>query len=186
MEQPTLPLPDLVPPGYRRCPRCGVVRHLNAFPRDASRPNGRFSYCTLCHRSYQSAWKHDHPEQFAQREARTIAKAKAWQAAHPEEYALFLRRRELLRRYGITPEEYGAMLEDQDGHCAICPRKPEEEPHGVLHVDHDHACCGPKTACRRCVRGLLCGPHNFMLGCARDDVDILHAAIDYLSRNRSA
>lgn len=34
------------------CPRCGVVKRLDAFGRDASRPDGRYSYCKECRRSH--------------------------------------------------------------------------------------------------------------------------------------
>lgn len=79
--------------------------------------------------------------------------------------------------YGLTPEDFERLLEQQDNRCAICgtaewgssgrwPGKP--------HVDHDHATGR--------VRGLLCGSCNYGLGAFRDDLERLHAAIQYLSR----
>lgn len=64
------------------------------------------------------------------------------------------RDRTLQRRYGITAEEYDALLSAQGGRCAMCKR-----PHrgrGRLAVDHDHATGR--------VRGLLCFHCNTMLG----------------------
>jgi hypothetical protein len=46
---------------------------------------------------------------------------------------------------GVNDERYEKMLEDQDGHCALCPGTGKTRR---LHVDHDH-----KTGE---VRGLLC------------------------------
>jgi Recombination endonuclease VII len=60
------------------------------------------------------------------------------------------RRARLKMLYGITPEEYDALLEKQGSRCAICrsedPRNPRSP--GVWSIDHDH-----ETGK---VRGLLC------------------------------
>lgn len=89
----------------------------------------------------------------------------------------------LLRNYGITADQYDAMLDEQGGTCAICPAVPKDGQ--SLHVDHDHACCpGRKKSCGQCVRGLLCEDCNRVLGMFRDDTTRLQSAIDYLSRER--
>jgi len=63
--------------------------------------------------------------------------------------------RKLRRAFGITEIEYNEILKRQNGHCATCPRTPEDEGRR-LAVDHDH-----KTGK---VRGLLCYPCNISLG----------------------
>ena len=79
--------------------------------------------------------------------------------------------RSLQRKYGITPEDYNYMLEQQQGGCAICF---QGNPSGRrLAVDHNHD-TGE-------VRGLLCGRCNVGLGNFGDNVDNLEAAIDYLN-----
>jgi len=50
-----------------------------------------------------------------------------------------------IKQYGLTPEDYRAML--GDGRCPICGRKMRK-----VNVDHDH-----KT---KQVRGLVCGTCN--------------------------
>jgi hypothetical protein len=151
-----------------------------SFPLDGARRDGRYPYCCLCHRGYQASWRRANPELTEARQLRSLERARAWREAHPEEYRRLRRRASLIRRYGITPEHYGAMLESQGGHCALCPRRPEDEKHGVLHVDHDHSCCGPRKACSACVRALLCFNHNALLGNAHEDPDLLRRAADFL------
>jgi hypothetical protein len=75
------------------------------------------------------------------------------------------------RLYGIGPDQYAAMLEAQDGGCAICHGQSMDGK--GLHVDHDHA-TGRN-------RGLLCDRCNRGLGLFRDDAALLRAAADYLS-----
>ena len=70
--------------------------------------------------------------------------------------------------YGITPGEYDALLEEQNGVCAICNERPVER----LCVDHDH----PTDL----IRGLLCRLCNLGLGHFKDDIGRLRAAIAYL------
>lgn len=86
----------------------------------------------------------------------------------------------LRRRYGITPEEYDALLAEQGGGCAICDRTPEENGRR-LAIDHDHACCPDRRrTCGQCIRGLLCTPCNNRLGVI-EDVEWVAAATVYLN-----
>ena len=84
-------------------------------------------------------------------------------------------RRQTVKQYGITLEQWDAMLIAQSGRCKICVR-PMRKP----HTDHDHSCCPGRGSCGKCVRGLLCWECNTMIGNAHDDVTILQSAIDYL------
>lgn len=94
------------------------------------------------------------------------------------------RRNHLLKTYGLSLEDYEALLRAQGGVCAIC--------HGArsynLAVDHCHKTeaawidvgLDPQIAARRSVRGLLCKAHNKLLREVRDNPQILRAAADYL------
>jgi hypothetical protein len=81
------------------------------------------------------------------------------------------RERRWTATYGITAEEYDAILKAQGGACYICRRaKGLSKP---LCVDHDH-----ETGM---VRGLLCNPCNAdVLGHARDEIEFFERAIEYL------
>jgi RimJ/RimL family protein N-acetyltransferase len=72
------------------------------------------------------------------------------------------------RRYGLSREDYNAMMDGQEGKCAICRQKKR------LVVDHDH-----KT---KMVRGLLCGGCNLALGHYNDDIGLVRNVIAYLRR----
>jgi hypothetical protein len=76
----------------------------------------------------------------------------------------------LTRRYGISAEEADAMLEKQDGLCAICRTAPAE------HADHDHETGG--------VRVMLCFNCNGGLGQLKDDPILLHIAAFYVEHHR--
>ena len=80
----------------------------------------------------------------------------------------------LQRNYKISLEEYNQLLLQQDNKCAICK---QENTWGErnLPVDHDH-----KT---NKVRGILCHNCNSMLGYARDNIEFLKEAINYLTKN---
>jgi hypothetical protein len=84
------------------------------------------------------------------------------------------RRSNLKRGYGITPEDYQAMHDAQEGVCAICkcPASGKAKQSSRLVVDHNHV-TGE-------VRGLLCLSCNRALGWFRDDREVLLAALQYL------
>ncbi|QGJ93718.1 endonuclease VII [Mycobacterium phage Hannaconda] len=76
------------------------------------------------------------------------------------------------------------LLEEQEHRCANpgC-RAPLAAGRGA-HLDHDHDCCGSGKACVACTRGILCPACNLMLGSAKDDIERLRGAIEYLETFR--
>lgn len=82
-----------------------------------------------------------------------------------------------LQRYCMTAADFEELLERQGGGCAICG-----DTEARLDVDHDHTCCSARVgSCGKCIRGLLCNPCNRMLADARDSVERLQSAIQYLN-----
>lgn len=82
-------------------------------------------------------------------------------------------------RYGLTSDQYDAILEHQNGLCAICSQPEGISVSGKPHrlaVDHDHV-SGK-------IRGLLCRRCNIALGHFDDKVENLQAAIQYLAMPR--
>ncbi len=91
------------------------------------------------------------------------------------------RNHHLIRKYGITEEDYFNLLEAQEGVCKICSNPPSSRDHKAnkegmfyLHIDHDH------TDGR--VRGLLCTNCNNGLGRFKDRIDLLVKAAEYLRK----
>lgn len=85
----------------------------------------------------------------------------------------------LRRKYNLTPEQYDALLAQQDGGCAVCGGLNRGR-----HLEVDHGCCVGDTSCGSCVRGLLCGPCNKAIGQLRDDPVVLRKAAEYLEAFR--
>jgi len=74
--------------------------------------------------------------------------------------------------YGISQEDFDAMLTAQGGKCAICGTAEWRGRHNRPHVDHCHA--------TKAFRGILCDFCNRGLGIFEDDPARLRAAANYL------
>ena len=123
-------------------------------------------------------WRRDNSSRSA---ARPANKARANDRRRGTEREQLSRRKQRLRRYGLTIEQYDAMLADQQGLCALCG-KPPSNPDGIgvagrLHVDHDH-----ETGR---VRSLLCLNCNHGVGSFRDDPEVMRRAAEYVERFRA-
>lgn len=81
--------------------------------------------------------------------------------------------------FGIPADLYWALYDFQGGHCAILNCRATGKTRR-LAVDHDHKCCPGRTSCGKCVRGLLCNPHNEMFGRNGDDPEVFRDMAGYL------
>jgi hypothetical protein len=75
----------------------------------------------------------------------------------------------LRRGFGITIEDYTALLSKQNGVCAICKKPPVIK---ALAVDHKHG--------TTLIRGLLCDTCNRGLGQFFDNPALLQQAAIYI------
>lgn len=131
------------------------------------------------------AWRAANPERMKELQLNyrlanpgvTITRSREWYAANKPRAAMQARIKKLAS-YGLTEAQYQAMLEGQDGKCAICGSR-----HGLaskkhpLYVDHCHS-TGK-------VRGLLCNRCNAGLGMFQDQPALLVRALNYLSKSSS-
>jgi len=81
----------------------------------------------------------------------------------------------LVLKYGITFDDFKAMLKNQNYQCAICGIHQAQLVYRMA-VDHDHS-TGK-------VRGLLCRPCNHALGLLKDDPRNAARASEYLKANK--
>jgi hypothetical protein len=74
------------------------------------------------------------------------------------------------KQYGFTTDQAKHHLKNQHGNCKICSKETK------LYVDHNH------TTGK--VRGLICNNCNTVIGHAKESVDVLLKAIDYLKEHK--
>lgn len=149
------------------CKICGIEKPFEDFPKDKSNWTGRYSYCRECHKAKSLKYYYDNIDE--QREKRKLF-SKQYCKKNPEK-----RRNTLLKnKYKITTEDFLKIHSSQNGCCAIC-NISEENFGKFLSVDHEHS-SGK-------VRGLLCQKCNLLLGNAKDSIDILIKAIEYLGKH---
>jgi hypothetical protein len=162
----------------KRCRYCGEEKPLAEFYRDRSARDGHRPECKACTARKRRAWYEENRD-------REVARVQKWAAEHPKQYAATQerykqsgakaksnRKSHLKRKYGLTLEQFDAMLAQQSGLCAICGDRP------AAHVDHDHE--------NGRVRALLCFNCNGALGHMLDNPGWLLRAIDYLEWHRAS
>lgn len=162
----------------------------NAWHREwhAKNPHKYAEYMRRFRERYPEKAKANHRNYYLRHKERLAAQQKIWVAANREKVRAANRarrkknpqkahehdlRHRLKKDYGITREQFDAMLVAQGNACAIC-RTPRAQIRRLC-VDHCH-----KT---KTVRGLLCQYCNVGLAQFRDNPAFLFAAIDYLARS---
>ena len=185
----------------KKCNRCKELKPLSAFNKCKTFADGYQKTCRDCTKAYyqkpevkerlkkyQKQYRKNHPDvaikasrKYRQNNREKVLKsareyAKKIREEKPEEIHIKDRISHLEKTYGISSEEYEILLKSQNNMCAICKGKNDKDHNGrrYLCIDHDHS--------NNHIRGLLCNKCNVLLGMARDNVNILQAAIEYLSK----
>ena len=135
------------------CSKCKVEQPIEEFY--LRKTGKKESRCRTCCSSESGKWRRANPR------------------THIENQKMTLR-----QKYGMTLDQYDAMLAAQDGTCKICKSYTAGGFSGRFHVDHDHVTSK--------VRGLLCHDCNVGLGHFKDDISTLAKAIAYLQDNSRA
>ena len=142
---------------YTHCSKCGILKHLDLFTNDKSKPSGKRPSCKKCDAKYA-------------KRSDVVARRRG------PRYVL-IKRKHKLKMYGITSEEYDALLVKQNDLCAICeqPETRFDSKTGItwpLSIDHNHI-TGKG-------RGLLCHSCNVGLGFFKENIQILERAVKYV------
>lgn len=96
-----------------------------------------------------------------------------WYGRNPDKRRA-IRRRQRLKRYGLTEQTYQAILYGTRGRCPICTIVMTEDALRPTSAVIDHK--GNVT------RGILCNHCNQALGLFKDSLEVLDRAILYLQR----
>ncbi|MFB7440255.1 endonuclease VII domain-containing protein [Streptomyces mirabilis] len=145
----------------KKCTKCGVDKPRTEFHKSHDGKHGPVlkSLCKACH----------------------AAQVREWYSRNTERAITNKRRLQIKQAYGLTPEQYDAMVEAQSGLCAICGRPERAKRDGKvmrMPVDHCH-----KTGR---VRALLCHACNRAIGLLGEDIDLMRNAIEYLLSHKAA
>lgn len=133
----------------KACSRCGAFKSLTEFSPSDRYKSGHRSHCLECNRQDSRRWRRENPEKL-----RESARAS-----------------QLRARYGMTQQDFDAMLASQGGVCAICGA---DDPGNGRRWNVDH-CHDTGT-----IRALLCAGCNIGIGHLGHDPARLHAAADYI------
>ena len=142
--------------GTKICRYCEVEKDLDSFSRHPNTKDKRNPRCKACKNEQQRQFYQENREQL-------LPRFKAYRR-------LNWRR----SQYGISNDEFAAMVAAQNGECLFGHAVPETEK---LVVDHSHS-TGK-------VRGILCSSCNLAIGHFREDISRLEAAIAYLKLHNS-
>lgn len=139
-------------------------------------------------KEYHKQWRADNPEKVKASQKRYAPKKREKYAENPEKYLEAQRkshakdpekRRTTARKtlFGVTKEDFARMLSRQSGLCDVCGNEfSHSKQRFAPSIDHCHT--------SGVIRGVLCGSCNSLLGHAKDNIDILERASDYLKQFR--
>lgn len=131
--------------GSKVCTVCGVRKDFSQFYKHNQTADKRCPDCKDCLR----------------------ARTKTWWASNKNSGRMATWRHHLLKKYGMTVEDFDTMLIQQAGLCGICGQQMVDP-----QVDHCHATGS--------VRMLLCRPCNIGIGYFKDSPGLLRRAAEYV------
>lgn len=149
----------------KRCSKCGIKKERGEFSKARQELDGLQYHCKDCNAESYYLRKVKNPAKMRKQQRR-------WRKLNPrtpaQSYKMALK-----SKYGLSVEDFNALLDKQDNRCVICSEKFTSTKH--RHVDHCHT--------TKKVRGLLCQFCNTGLGNFRDSPDRLRAAANYLEKS---
>jgi hypothetical protein len=163
---------NLAKGGFKFCSGCGGTKAITSFGKQKSRPDGVEYRCKNCMKNYRSK-RYSNPKI----KRKLLKSSAAWREKNPDSDV----NKHLMRKYGISLEQYNNMFQIQNGLCGICGKKEstrrrkKTEGNERLAVDHCH-----ETGV---VRGLLCFKCNTAIGSLGDNEEMVMRVIFYLTNS---
>lgn len=174
-----------MPNELKVCSKCHLELPIASFTVTDHAKGWRKAACKSCEAARVRAYYAANPDY----RAKTKANSVKWQKANPVKAAVITRKRELRRKYGLSPDQYAALLASQSGACALCGATEHGHNHNNgrhARLPGGHASNWPIDHCHKDgrVRGLLCHTCNAQLGGYESLLDRLGeaAVLDYLTR----
>jgi hypothetical protein len=147
------------------CTTCSEMLPLSSFYKDPNKKDGLYSRCKDCHKAATAHYASNNRKVYS-------GASRKWYHANK----LKAKNLHLRRKYGISIEQYLALVDAQGNTCAVC--KTPDKTRGQASAEHwcvDHNHQTGK------VRGLLCHHCNRALGLLNDNVAHLTTAVQYLT-----
>lgn len=184
----------------KHCTRCDKIKPTSEFSRDTSRKDGLRPRCKACVRASRQA-NREHIVEYdreyrAANHERVIEKDLRYREANRERinerdrrYREANRERDSERKreyqatsaHGLTRTERDYIETIQLGRCPVCLDPLSRN----AQVDHDHSCCPGEKSCGNCVRGIVHGRCNMIVGKfeigALRDPELIELAAFYLA-----
>lgn len=142
------------------CPRCLEIKDINGFSKSG---DGIATHCKECNKEMLLVYYKTDKGKKQKEESYKRNKNK-------------LKNNKLIRQFGITLDEYEAILESQNYKCIICG-KTDLENKKMLAVDHCH-----ETGKNR---ELLCSSCNICIGFIEKNKLDINIIINYLNKHKS-
>ena len=174
--------------GTLKCTTCGEEKKVTDFGLAKHHSTGRKSQCKKCEYAVQAKRRQgmNYPpkmegtkiccvckEEKSILEFHTLKTNKDGRMGACKKCDSMCKRISVLKNtYGMSVEEFESLYKDSKGKCKICG-DPLDKWLNKLCIDHDHS-TGK-------VRGILCRHCNLLIGNAKDNIDILKSAIEYLT-----
>jgi hypothetical protein len=187
------------------CTICKETKPIDAFSKNPKHPTGYRSQCKECRKNVEYArWRESHPKVYEKYTSDDIPRGfkmcMSCDEIKPSKEFFkdkvckdgFIRyckecckkhrktptqakKTRLKNVFNLTLEQYSAMVQSQNGLCAICKQPPLEGR--SLNVDHCHR--------TNKVRELLCHHCNVSLGLLKEDPERIQALLDYVLKYQS-
>jgi hypothetical protein len=162
----------------KTCAKCGQSRSFSEYNKNKNTKDGLQCTCNYCRKEYRLKNKEHirlkNKEHHKKNAKQKIKRATLWNKEHPDRRRIIIKKDNYKRRYGLSLEDKQALIDNQNGTCAICNKYLNSSDKAC--VDHCHT--------SNIVRGILCNTCNSGLGMFKDSQENLKSALKYLKKHQ--